>query len=365
MTHVGILGGGQLGQMLALAGEPLDVHCRFLDLNPHACASSAGELIAGAFDDPDALHRFAAGLDVVTFEFERVPTLALEQLGQHLPVRPGAASLATGQDRRAEKTLFDASGLATAPWVSIESEADLRTAIDAVGTPGVLKQQRGGYDGKGQCVVHEPYTIEDAWTSIGRAPAIYEQRIPFERELSLIGVRALDGTTAFYPLVENVHRNGILHLTRAPAVDVPHAVEAAADAHMRTLMESLDHVGAFCIEFFQLGDRLIANETAPRVHNSGHWTIEGAETSQFENHLRAILGLPLGRTSARGHSAMLNLIGDHPSEAALRSAAPHAHVHLYGKQPRPGRKLGHVTMTGDSAAVVDAATHQISQILVQ
>ncbi|MEO1128202.1 MAG: 5-(carboxyamino)imidazole ribonucleotide synthase [Planctomycetota bacterium] len=365
MTRVGILGGGQLGQMLAIAGEPLGVQCRFLDQNPHACAANAGELITGAFDDPDALLRFADGLDVVTFEFERVPTIALERLARHVPVRPGRSSLATGQDRRAEKSLFNASGLDTAPWLVVESHDDLRTAIDTVGTPGVLKQQRGGYDGKGQCVVQTADAIDDAWASIGCAPAIYEQRIPFERELSLIGVRGLDGSTAFYPLVENVHRNGILHLTRAPALGVPDTVEAAADAHMRTLMESLDHVGAFCIEFFQLEDRLIANETAPRVHNSGHWTIEGAQTSQFENHIRAILGLPLGPTGARGHSAMLNLIGDHPAEADMHAAAPQAHIHLYGKQPRPGRKLGHVTLTAETAAEMDDALDDFAQVLAQ
>ncbi len=226
---------------------------------------------------------------------------------------------------------------------------ELNDAVLELGTPVVLKSRRLGYDGKGQAVIHDALLAEDAWRSIGEVPAIVERFVAFDRELSILGVRGRDGETCFYPLVENHHREGILRLSIAPAPGVTPALQASAERHARALMERLAYVGVLAIELFQVGEELFGNEMAPRVHNSGHWTIEGAETSQFENHLRAVCGLALGPTGARGISAMVNLIGSVPDAAAM-AGLPDAYVHLYGKEPRPGRKLGHVTIVSDGDA---------------
>lgn len=340
---IGVLGGGQLGRMLALAGYPLGCGFRFLDPAPEAPAGAVGELVVGAYDDPEALARFAAGLDVVTYEFENVPAAAADYLRERLPVRPAPGALEVAQDRLREKACFTGLGIGTAPYRSVDTRADLDAAIAAIGLPAVLKTRRFGYDGKGQFVLRAPADADAAWRALGGASLILEGFVPFERELSILAVRGVDGEIVCYPLVENHHEGGILRLSRAPAPGVTPARRREAEVIAKRVLEALDYVGVLAIELFEHEGRLLANELAPRVHNSGHWTIEGAETSQFENHVRAIAGLPLGATAPVGHSAMINLIGDLPDPRAVLRA-PGAHLHLYGKAPRPGRKLGHVTV---------------------
>lgn len=346
--QIGILGGGQLGRMLALAGYPLGFRFRFLDPSPDACASHVGELIVGAYDDPDALEQFRQDLDVVTYEFENVPAAATQQLIDHIPVHPAPAALDVAQDRLTEKQFFRQHEIGTAPFAPVDSRDDLRAALDEIGLPAVLKTRREGYDGKGQVIIRAIDDAEAAWQQIGGVPLILEGFVPYERELSILAMRGLDGSFVCYPLVENVHRGGILYRSRAAAPELDPALQAAAETSARRVMDSLDYVGVLAIEFFQHEGRLLANEMAPRVHNSGHWSIEGAETSQFENHLRAVAGLPLGPTDVRGHAAMVNLIGATPERDDVL-AIPGAHLHLYGKSARPGRKLGHVTLRDDDA----------------
>ena len=326
---VGCLGGGQLGRMLALAGAPLGVGMRFLDPAADACAGQVGELIVGAYDDPACLERLADGADAVTYEFENVPVDAARSVG----AVPDPRSLELGQDRLVEKKLFRRLGIATAPFGSVEE----------VGVPALVKSRRLGYDGKGQRVVESQQAIGD--------DELAESIVPFARELSIVAVRGATGETVFYPLAENEHRGGVLAVSRAPAHDAP---QRAAEEIAGSLLDELGYVGVLAVELFDLGGELLANEFAPRVHNTGHWTIDGAETSQFENHLRAILGLPLGPTTALDPTVMINLVGATPPLDRLLSI-PGAHVHLYGKEPRPGRKLGHVTLVdAGEGAVADA-----------
>lgn len=329
MALVGCIGGGQLGRMLALAGAPLGIRMRFLDPAPDACAGEVGELVVGAYDDPAALDRLSAGTDAVTFEFENVSAEAAARVG----ALPGVRALAEGQDRLTEKRLFQRLGIPTARFGSLAE----------TGLPALVKTRRLGYDGKGQrrVVSEEPLAADE----------LAEEIVAFDRELSIVAVRSVTGETRFWPLVENVHRDGILRVSRAPA---PEAPQAEAEAIAAALLEELDYVGVLAVELFEAGGRLIANEFAPRVHNTGHWTIDGAETSQFENHLLALLGRPLGPTGALGSSVMVNLIGSVPPFGAL-VALPGAHVHLYGKEPRPGRKVGHVTFVDAPEAVVAEA----------
>lgn len=349
---VGVLGGGQLGRMLALAGHPLGLRFRFLDRSPEATAGQVAELHVGEYDDPAVLARFAAGLTVATWEFENVPVTAARRLADLVPVYPPPEALEVAQDRLAEKAFFRTLGIPVAPFAPVDGRADLEAAVARLGYPAVLKTRRLGYDGKGQAVLRAPGDLEPAWRRLGGTPLVLERFVPFERELSVLAVRGRDGATACYPLVENRHRDGILRLSRAPAPGLTPALREEAEGHVRRVLQALDYVGVLAIELFQAGDRLLANEMAPRVHNSGHWTIEGAETSQFESHLRAVLGLPLGSTAARGHSAMVNLIGELPDPRAVL-AIEGAHLHLYGKAPAPGRKLGHVTLRADQAERLD------------
>ena len=334
MSLVGVIGGGQLGRMLGLAGIPLGLRFRFLDPSADAPAQEVGTLHVGAYDDRDRLRRLAKHATVVTYEFENVPVEAVEQLAETVPVWPPPAALAVAQDRLEEKRLFRRLGIETA-------------AIDDEVTrfPALLKTRRLGYDGKGQERVET--------RPVPGTDALLEELVPFERELSMLAVRSTTGETAFYPLVENVHENGILRLSRAPARP---ELQPEAERIAALLLDELGYVGVLAVELFEVEERLLANELAPRVHNSGHWTIEGAETSQFENHLRAILGLPLGSTAARGEAAMVNLIGTMPAAADVLAIAG-ARLHDYGKEPRPGRKLGHVT-------IVDPAAGQIEELLV-
>lgn len=348
MTTIGVLGGGQLGRMLALAGYPLGLRFRFLDPAAEAPAEHLADRVAGAYEDIEALQQFAAGLDLATYEFENVPVATAHFLEQRLPVYPPSAALEAAQDRVAEKTFFQKAGLPTAPFAAADSREELTAAVEDIGLPAVLKTRRYGYDGKGQVVLREQDDVTHAWEKLGGVPLILEGFVAFEREVSLLAVRGRKGEEAFYPLVENHHRDGMLRLSLAPAPGLTAELQAEAEELGRHVLDALGYVGVLAIEFFQVAGRrgkgrLLANEMAPRVHNSGHWTIEGAETSQFENHLRAILGLPLGSTEARGHSAMVNLIGTVPDASAVL-AIPSAHLHVYGKAPRPGRKLGHVTL---------------------
>jgi 5-(carboxyamino)imidazole ribonucleotide synthase len=349
---VGVLGGGQLGWMLARAGDPLGIRCRFLDPSPEAPAGRAGELFVGAYDDPTALDRFAAGLALVTYEFENVPVGSARRLAERVRVSPPPQALEVAQDRLTEKRFLESLGIPVPPWRPVASRVDLDRAVMELGCPAVLKTRRLGYDGKGQHVIEGPADIEPAWARLGGAALVLEAFVRFDRELSILAVRGPDGATACYPLVENLHVGGILRRSLAPASGVAPALQERAEAHARRVLEALGYVGVLAIELFQVGDRLLANEVAPRVHNSGHWTIEGAETSQFENHLRAVTGLPLGSTAPRGESAMLNLIGILPDPAAILRI-PGAHLHLYGKAPRPGRKIGHVTLRAETPAELD------------
>ena len=320
MTLVACIGGGQLGRMLALAGIPLGLRFRFLDPSADAPAAEVGELVVGAYDDRSALARLADGADAVTYEFENVPVDAARSIGALPPPR----ALELGQDRLTEKELFGRLGIPTARFGSTGD----------TGLPALVKSRRLGYDGKGQRLVHADEPLGEY--------ELAEELVAFERELSIVAVRGRDGDTRFWPLAENVHRDGILRVTRAPAVAAP---AAEAEDFVTRLLDDLGYVGVIALELFEVGGSLLANEFAPRVHNTGHWTIDGAETSQFENHLRAILGLPLGSTAARAPSVMVNLIGDVPAVGALLEL-PGAHVHLYGKESRPGRKVGHVTLVG-------------------
>ena len=361
MARIAVLGGGQLGWMLALAGIPLDCSFAFLDPVAGAPASAVGELIVGNLDDIDAALQVARNAAVVTYEWEGVPAATARACESIAPVYPPPRALDVAQDRVVEKTALNALGIATAPFAAVDSPADLRAALDTIGLPAILKTGRGGYDGKGQVVLRRGADVDAAFTNLGEVPCILEGFVPFDRELSIIAVRGLDGQIATWPAVENVHRDGILRLTRAPAPGLDAALQARAEAAIRPLLDDLDYVGVCCVELFDLGGELFANEIAPRVHNSGHWTIEGAETSQFENHVRAILGLPLGSTAARGVSAMVNCIGTMPDRDAIRSV-PGAHLHDYMKSARPGRKLGHVTVTAADAGALEAPLARVWQL---
>ena len=353
---VGIIGAGQLGRMLALAGYPLGIECVFLGGGPESPAGQVAATLAHELHHGPRLDELAEGTDVVTFEFENVPVQALERAAAKAPVYPPAAALAAAQDRLDEKRLLRGAGIPTAPYVAVDTEADLRGIEAELGWPVVLKARRLGYDGKSQRIVRSEAELTEAWSALDRVPAIAEGWVDFKRELSLIGVRGGRGETAFYPLAENVHTRGILSTTVAPCEDGE--LQHTAEQWLSALMDRFDYRGVLTVEFFHTADGLIANEIAPRVHNSGHWTIEGAETSQFENHLRAVLGLPLGSTAPRGHAAMLNLIGRMPDPAAVLSV-PGAHLHDYGKDPRPDRKLGHCTVLRPGRADVEAALEQL------
>ncbi len=362
-ARVGILGGGQLGRMLALAGYPLGLRLRVLDPSAEAPAAHCAEHIRAEFDDADGLERLAAGMDAVTFEFENVPEAAARALAARVPVHPPPLALARAQDRVSEKTLFAEHQLEVPPWRAVDDRAGLSRAIAEIGTPAVLKTRRMGYDGKGQTVLRaaDAGALDAAWNVVGGAPSILEAFVPFEREVSLIGVRGQDGACAFYPLIENVHRAGILHRSLAPAPR-SESLQPVAETAMRRILDALGYVGVLTMEFFVHQGRLLGNEMAPRVHNSGHWTIEGAVTSQFENHLRAVVGLPLGSTAINGAAAMINLIGTAPA-AAEALAIPGAHLHLYGKSSRPGRKVGHITLVAADAAALAAPLARVEALL--
>lgn len=357
VTTLTILGGGQLGLMLGEAAAALDVRCRFLDPEPDACAARVGELVVGALDSPDALARVAAGADAATYEWEGVPASSVAVvLAAGVPVFPSATPLSVGQDRLDEKATCRRLGIATPAFVPVAEGAALALAARGLGFPCVLKTRRGGYDGKGQVVLQSPDDLDDAWEQLGGVPLILEALIPFDREVSILGARDATGATVTWPLVENVHRNGILRTSIAP-FDDPQLQERAEEL-VRGLLQYFDYVGVLAVELFQVGDELLVNEIAPRVHNSGHWTIEGATTSQFENHVRAGLGLPLGATDPVGFSAMVNCVGALPDSAAI-AAVDGAVLHDYGKLPRHRRKVGHVTVVAATPEERDARVREL------
>ena len=347
MTTVGVLGGGQLGRMLALAGYPLGLKLRFFDHSPEAPAGQVGELAVSEFDDLEALDEFARGVDVVTYEFENVPVQAVEHLAKTVRVYPPAEALTNSQDRLSEKRFLRALGIPTASFAPVASAEELQDAVAEIGFPSILKTRRMGYDGKGQCRLSRAEDCGAALAEMQGAPAILEGMVPFEREVSLLTVRSVSGQIEFYPLIENYHEGGILRRSIAPAPGISAGLQQLAQQYGAAIAERLNYAGVLAVEFFQLGEQLLVNEMAPRVHNSGHWTIEGATTSQFENHLRAVLDLPLGITDALGVSAMLNCIGSTPDRRACL-AVPGLHFHTYGKSSREGRKVGHLTICAEN-----------------
>ncbi len=353
---IGIIGAGQLGQMLALAGFPLALQFRFLDSSPGSPGAQVAPIVVGAFDDIEALRKLAGEVDIVTYEFENVPVAALHEMAATRPCFPPVDALRVSQDRILEKELFSRLGIPTPPYRAVDTLADLEAGVAALGLPCVLKTRRLGYDGRGQRVLKKRADVGPAWEALGSVPLILEGFVKFDREVSIIGARSTRGETRSYPIVTNTHREGILRVTVAPTRDA--RLQRAAEGHLRRVLDHFGYAGVLTIEFFVAGGRLIANEMAPRVHNSGHWTIEGAVTSQFENHLRAILGLPLGDTRPVGHAAMVNYIGTMPDRDRVL-ALPGAHHHDYGKAPRANRKLGHCTVVAPTAAQRDAVLGQL------
>lgn len=362
-TTVGILGGGQLARMLALAGAPLGLRFLVLDTAADACAGQFVPQVTADYRDLEALAAFAGRIDVATFDFENVPADSAVWLASRVPVFPAPRALALAQDRLAEKRLFGELGIPVAPYAAVASRDALAAAAGEIGLPAVLKTRRLGYDGKGQFRLREPGDIAAGWDALGghEHGLILESWVPFDRELSIIAARSEAGEFACWPVTENWHVDGILSASLAPA-PVSDALARLAVEHARRIAETLGYVGVFALELFQVGDALLANEMAPRVHNSGHWTIEGAECSQFENHLRAVLGLPLGSTRARGVSCMLNWVGALPAPGAVLSE-PGGHWHDYGKQARDGRKVGHATFRAESAEALSAALDRVAAAL--
>jgi len=340
---VGIIGGGQLARMLAIAGYPLGLD--FVILEPSdACSTMLGEHINAAYDDEKALAELAEKVDVVTYEFENVPASAVDFLDGKCPVYPPVQALVCARDRLNEKTMFRDLGIDTAKFETVDDLTSLRAAVEEIGLPAILKTRTLGYDGKGQKMLREDTDLEAVWEEFNNAPAILESLVPFDREVSIIAVKNVSGEMAFYPIAENHHEEGILRLSTSQAND---PVQSLAEDCARRVLEKLDYVGVLAIEYFQVGDQLLANEMAPRVHNSGHWSIEGSECSQFENHMRAVIDQPLGSTKNIGYPIMVNLIGELPEIPAILSIEG-AHLHLYGKAPRKGRKIGHITVRGET-----------------
>ena len=366
-----VLGGGQLGRMLGLSGVSMGVRMRFLDPGGASCSAGAvGTVVGGSFDDEGALARLVEGLgdgDAVTYEFENVPASSvawLETAGEAagFAVRPSARSLEVAQDRKLEKELFKSAGIETGRWASVDFFTDLKGAWSDFGEEAgglVVKTRRGGYDGKGQAVVRDIDRLQAAWDRLGSHPGglVAEAFVGFERERSVVVARAASGSVKTYPSAVNVHRDGIL--VRSEPGDRHMAARDAAVS----VAEQLGHVGVLAVEFFELADgSVLANELAPRVHNTGHWTTEGCGCSQFENHVRASLGWDLGETALVRGCVMINVIGDVPDAKAL-AAIPGAHVHLYGKAGKPGRKVGHLTVTGDGEDAIAASIERVEAAL--
>ncbi|AHL77335.1 phosphoribosylaminoimidazole carboxylase [Stutzerimonas stutzeri] len=356
---IGVIGGGQLGRMLALAGTPLGMNFAFLDPAPDACAAALGEHLRADYSDQDHLRQLADEVDLVTFEFESVPAETVAFLSQFVPVYPSAEALRIARDRWFEKSMFKDLGIPTPEFADIQSQADLDAAAASVGLPAVLKTRTLGYDGKGQKVLRKPGDVASAFAELGSVPCILEGFVPFTGEVSLIAVRGRDGEVCFYPLVHNTHEEGILRLSVA---SINHPLQSLAEEYAGRVLTQLDYVGVLAFEFFEVDSGLKANEIAPRVHNSGHWTIEGAECSQFENHLRAVAGLPLGSTAKVGESAMLNFIGEVPAVESV-IAVEDCHLHHYGKAFKVGRKVGHATLRCPDRATLDRQITAVESLI--
>jgi len=343
-STIGIIGGGQLGKMLAVAAAQLGYKCHIFAPEEAPCATDVSAAFTRAdYSDAAALSRFAAEVDVATYEFENVPAASLEAIAGKL--KPGVASLQVGQERAIEKRFIESTGARVGRWRSVDSEEDALAAASELGEPLVLKTRRLGYDGKGQAWAQDPGSVVEAWDAIGREPAVAEAKVDFDCEFSVILARGEDGAIAAWDTPLNHHENGILRRSTVPASEIVLRQSDQAVAAAARIAEALGHVGVLTVEFFATGDGPIVNEIAPRVHNSGHWTIEGSVTSQFEQHIRAVCGLPLGLTKRIGSSAtMENLLGDEIAAWPRLVAEPGAYLHDYGKgEPRPGRKMGHVT----------------------
>ena len=365
MSTVGILGGGQLARMMALAGAPLGLRFLVLDTVADACAGQFAPMVVGDYTDQSALAQFASQVDVATFDFENVPAQSAQWLTDRVSVFPGPPALATAQDRLAEKTLFRELGIPVPPFAAIGTLAELQAAVQGIGTPCILKTRRLGYDGKGQFRIKTPADVDAAWAALGAQAGhvglILEGFVAFQRELSVVAVRGRDGEFRAWPLTENWQVDGVLSASLAPA-QVENTLRDSALGYAQALAEALDYVGVFALELFCRDGELLANEMAPRVHNSGHWTIEGSETSQFQNHLRAVLGLPLGSTRMIGTACMLNWLGQMPDAGAVLAEAG-GHWHDYGKQPRAGRKVGHATLRADSRKELADALQRVGEAL--
>ncbi|MGH8493047.1 MAG: 5-(carboxyamino)imidazole ribonucleotide synthase [Moraxellaceae bacterium] len=361
--RIGVLGGGQLGRMMALAGYPLNLAFSFYESSA-ACPSAALGTVYGDADNSTAtLDAFIESADVFTYEFENIPVAWVERIAAKKPVYPGVKSLSVSQNRLNEKKLFASLKIPSARFAEINSEADLKNAAATLGLPLVIKTVTMGYDGKGQFLLKEDSQIAEAWGLLGaQAPLIAEEFVHFKRELSIIAVRDREGHTACYPLTENVHHRGILSHSVSPAPHVDTDTQLAAERHISAILQELGHVGAMTLEMFDTRHGLVANETAPRVHNSGHWTIEGAHCSQFENHVRAVAGLPLGSTVCEKPVAMINIIGQHPATVDVLRQTD-AHLHLYGKSEREGRKLGHITVTANNHHELETRLRKLGEIL--
>lgn len=350
MKKIGVLGGGQLARMLALAGYPLGIQVICYESVSNTCAGQVTKVIQGDYADEAALAQFAQSVDCVTLETENLPLSCAQIVAQHSKLMPSVEALKITQDRLFEKELLNKLQISTAKFAKINSWQDLKTAIEALQFPGILKTRRQGYDGKGQALLRDWKSAESAWEQLKNEDLIFESFVKFDYEVSLISVRSVSGEVKFYPLIKNHHEDGILRVSRAPLQSAE--LQKKAEEYALRLIKQFDYVGVMTIEFFVSGSDLIANEIAPRVHNSGHWTIEGAITSQFENHLRALCDLPLGETTAIGFSAMCNLIGTEPAiKNVLR--IPGAHYHTYGKEARPARKLGHITLNNADSAQLE------------
>ena len=344
---IGIIGGGQLGRMLALAAAPLGYKVHVFDPHESPCAADvAASFTRAAFDDVAALERFAAACDVVTYEFENLPVGPLATIADKL--RPGTASLAIAQDRCAEKSFVEEAGGRPALWRKVDGPDDIAAAVNALGLPLVLKTRRDGYDGKGQAWLRSAGDTERVWQELGGRPLVAEKAIAFEAEFSVVLARGEDGSLAFFESTRNIHEDGILRRSELPAGTLIEGQVAEARRQAGAIAERLGHIGVLTVEFFACADGPLVNEIAPRVHNSGHWTIEGAATSQFAQHIRAITGLPLGSTALRSPQVtMHNLIGDEVDRWPELAADADAALHMYGKgAARPGRKMGHVTRLG-------------------
>lgn len=348
--------------MLALAGYQLGIEFRFFDPSSGAPVGQIGQLIAADYGDRGTLQRFLDGLDVVTYEFESIPLSTVRFVAERVKVFPPVAALETAQDRLLEKNLFRELGIPTPLFAPVDSLDDLRSGVARIGLPVVLKTRKMGYDGKGQVVIRDASSVPESWNMVGRSPSLVEKYVAFQHELSVIGVRDPAGREVFYPPVENLHREGVLRRSIAPAPRVTPKLAAVAIDYCRRLMDRLQYVGVLALELFSVDGELLANEMAPRVHNSGHWTIEGAETSQFENHLRAILSLPLGATTPKGRSVMLNIIGHIPPVHSVL-AIEGAHLHLYGKAPTEKRKVGHVTLVAHGAEAIEQRLPDLQEAL--